>query len=104
VACVPRARDWATSATARHHGGTVTFWAGVIGVFAAVAAGSLITFSDLHSNDRVVGGLALMSGGALLGLSAMVTGQFLRMGGTARGIDAINLYNDHILSGTRCPP
>ncbi len=102
VSCVPRAKDWATAATARHGKGTATLWAGWIVGLVSVATGAVVALSDTDNDSRVLGGLALMSGGLIVGGGIAVTGNYLRASADARGIDAVNLYNDELAAAVRC--
>jgi hypothetical protein len=104
VACVPRANHWATAATSRYRKGTVTLWTALIGGVVSVAAGSVIAFSNTDHADRAVAGLALISGGLIFGGATAATGAYMHAGASARGIDAVNLYNDEVASGARCAP
>lgn len=97
VACVPRARDWASSATSRHYSGTAMLWAGLISMFAGVGFAEVeIARTDGHPNDAVVlGSLTAAIAGSIVAL----TGLHRRDTAIVRGIDAVNLFNDSIASG-----
>jgi hypothetical protein len=102
VACVPVARDWASHATARHRSGTVMLWTGTLGAVASAVGGIALIASDPHSDTRVLGGLGLAFGGLIAGVVLAAVGGYRRGSAEARGIDAINLYNDQLALGPGC--
>jgi hypothetical protein len=100
VACVPRARDWASAATSRHRKGTALFWTGLISMFAGVAVfEEEVARTDGHVTTAIVAGSlgAIIAGGI-----ATLTGGYFRASANVRGIDAVNLYNDGIASSAAC--
>ena len=103
VRCVPLARDRATAATARHRKGSTTLWIGVIGAIVGVTVGTVLFASDPDDADRAVPGLFTIAGSLLFGAVTVPIGGYLRASANARGIDAINLYNDK-LAGGACTP
>jgi hypothetical protein len=104
VSCVPRARDWASTATSRHRTGTLLLWAGLIGMLGGLAVGSVVALSDTSSTDNLLGGVAIIGGGLVFGLATAPTGAYFRGTADARGIDAVNFYNDQVGSGAACRP
>jgi hypothetical protein len=100
VACVPRARDWASAATSSHRRGTMLLWTGLISMFAGVAVyEEEVARTDGHVTEAIfVGGLVAVLAGSI----ATLTGWHWRATATVRGIDAVNLYNDGIASGAAC--
>jgi hypothetical protein len=102
VACVPVARDWAARATARHHSGTVMLWTGTIGAIASTVGGVALVVNDPDSETQVIGGLGLALGGLIAGVVLVATGGYRRASAEARGVDAINLYNDQRALGMGC--
>jgi hypothetical protein len=100
VACVPRARDWASAATSRHRRGTTLLWAGLISIFIGPA---VLEEEVARTDGRVPAAIVVGSlGAALAGTIAALTGVYWRATATVRGIDAVNLYNDGIASGAAC--
>lgn len=104
VSCVPAARDWATEATSSHRSGTVMEWSGLLGGLAAAAGGiTIVATSDLDNEAHVLTGFGIAIGGLVTGLIVAGVGTRRQRSAAARGIDAINLYNDQLAGGAKCP-
>ena len=102
VACVPRARDWANTATSRHRRGTSLLWSGLIVMFASLAVYvEEGVRTDGHLSAPIVLGMPVI---VIVSSIAALTGWHSREIATVRGIDAVNLYNDGIASGAACAP
>ncbi len=100
VACVPRARDWASAVTSHHRNGTALLWAGAITMVVGLVVGQIeVTHTDGRASDAIVIGSL---GAVLAGAVAALTGGYWRATAAVHGIDAVNLYNDGIASGAAC--
>jgi len=101
VACVPRAREKASAATSRHRWGTALLWAGAISMVAGVAV-----FEEERARTDHVGTPAVLGslGTLLVGSIVTLIGGYGRATSSVRGIDAVNIYNDHVTSGGTCAP
>jgi len=99
LACVPEARDRANAATARHRWGTIALWAGPATVVVGTAAGIALIDADRSTEDA---GAVVALSSLAVGLAAVLLGVHGRVTAVPRGIDAVNLYNDRIASGSPC--
>ena len=101
VACVPRARDLASSAASRDRRGKVLTWSGVAVMVAGLVVGGAVMFQDTGNVDQVLLGGGVMITGLLVGVVPVTTGLVTRARADTNAIDAVNIYNDE---RTTCRP
>lgn len=103
VSCVPLAHEWAEEATARHRKGTRMLWAGLLGGGVGFTLGTVVFFSNINDHDdRALAGVLTALGSMIFASVATPVGAHMRVAAGARGIDAVNVYNDKLAAGA-CP-
>lgn len=102
VACVPRANAWATEATSRYRTGRTMFWGGMIGMLAGTVGGAALIVTDDDIGAQGWAGLGVMLTSLVGGVTVSLSGAIRQASAHAKGVDAVNVYNDQLWMGTAC--